>query len=315
MRFMSRVLALAGVLGLTASAAAVAQEQVIKVAVLKVPSNAHYLYYQQLAPAGYKFQPILVNTPGDAKDAVISGSAEFGLTGIAAAILGNANGEPVVIVANLVGGSMSVIAKADAPINAVADLKGKKVGIQPGSTQELVIIERLKQLGMTMKDIQPIRVGLGEMHAALARGDVDAYVGTEPGSTLSIVEKVGRLVEHPYGTATGDMLTAVIGNANFVKANPKATKDFVLTHARATEFLKSNPDTWTEGAAKAFGVKPDLFKLALKNFHAEWKMDPEFVKRVGAFSQAMLENKLIRSAVTPGLVVTTFTDEVLKSGL
>ncbi|MEJ0067558.1 MAG: ABC transporter substrate-binding protein [Pseudomonadota bacterium] len=120
----------------------------------------------------------------------------------------------------------------------MTDLKGKKVGIQPGSTQELVMIERLKQLGMTIRDVQTVRIGLGEMHAALARGDIDAYFGTEPGATLSIMENVGRLVEYPYGTPTGDMLTAVMANAKFVKENPTVTQDFVLTHARATEFLK-----------------------------------------------------------------------------
>lgn len=310
-RLLALIVALAGL----PFGAASAQEQVIKVAVLKIASNAQFLHYARLAPAGYKFQTIYVNTPGDAKDAVISGSADFGLAGVAAAILGNANGEPVIIVSGLVGGSMAVIAKTDSPIKTVADLKGRKVGIQPGSTQELVITERLKQLGMTIKDLQPIRVGLGEMHAALARGDIDAYVGTEPGSTLSIMENVGRLIEYPYGTPTGDVLTVVMANSNFVKANPKATQDFVLTHARATEYLKANPDVWTEDASKTFGVKPDLFKLALKNFNAEWRMDPEFVKKVAAFAKAMLENKLIRAPVTEGLLVTTYTDTLAKTGL
>jgi NitT/TauT family transport system substrate-binding protein len=315
MRFGVRTFGLIAALALLPPGVTRAEEQVIKVAVLKVASNAQYLHYAQFAPKGYKFQAFFVNTPGDAKDAVISGSADFALAGIAAAILGNANGEPVVIVSNLVGGSMAVIAKADSQIQTVADLKGKKVGIQPGSTQELVIIERLKQLGMTMKDIQPIRIGLGEMHAALARGDIDAYVGTEPGSTLSITENVGRLIEYPYGTPTGDMLTAVMANAKFVKENPQATQDFVLTHARATEFLKAHPDIWTEDATKSFGVKPDLFMPALKNIHAEWRMDPAFVKQIGAFANQMLENKLIRAPVTDGLVVTTFTDELVKTGL
>lgn len=54
-----------------------------------------------------RVQAVLVNTPPEVKDAVVSGAADFGLTGIAAAILGNANGEPVVIVANLVPGIRS----------------------------------------------------------------------------------------------------------------------------------------------------------------------------------------------------------------
>ncbi len=44
-------------------------------------------------------------------------------------------------------------------------------------------------------------------------------------------------------------------------------------------------------------------------------MDPAFVGRIRAFSQEMLENKLIRAPATDGLVVTTFTDALVKSGL
>ena len=40
--------------------------------------------------------------------------------------------------------------------------------------------------GMSIKDITPVRVPFGEMPAMLARGDVDAYVGAEPGPGLSI---------------------------------------------------------------------------------------------------------------------------------
>ena len=76
---------------------------------------------------------------------------------------------------------MAVIAEQGQPDQAIKDLKGKKVAIWPGSTQEAFILERLRMEGMTIKDIEPVRLSFSEMHPALARGDVDAYVGAEPG--------------------------------------------------------------------------------------------------------------------------------------
>jgi NitT/TauT family transport system substrate-binding protein len=306
---------LAGTTALSVAPAARAQEKTIRVAVLKVVGNAHALHYERLAPPGYKFQLIYMNTPADAKNAVAAGSADFALGGVVAAILGNANGEPVVIVSNLTGASMAVIAKADSQIKTIADLKGKRVGIQPGSTQELVIAERLKQEKMTTADIQVIRIGLGEMHAALSRGDIDAYVGTEPNSSMSLIDGVGRLVEYPYGTATGDLVTAMMANADLTKKDPKLVRDFVLTHARATEFLKANPDAWEQDAVKTFAVKPEVFRVAVKNITTEWRMDAVFVERVNAFGRLMLENKMIRKAPEPGLVMTQFVEDVAKTGL
>jgi ABC-type nitrate/sulfonate/bicarbonate transport system substrate-binding protein len=294
---------------------AAAQEKTIRVAVLKVVGNAHALFYERFAPPGYKFQLTYMNTPTDAKDAVATGSADFALGGVVAAILGSSNREPIVLVSNLTGGSMAVIARSDGPIKTIADLKGKRVGLQPGSTQDLVIAERLKQEKMTPRDIQVVRIGLGEMHAALSRGDVDAYVGTEPGSSLSLMEGVGRLVEHPYGTPTGDLVTAMMANANLVRDNPALVRDFVLTHARATEFLKANLDAWEDAGAKAFGLRREVFRVAIKNINTEWRMDQTFVARVDAFAKLMLENKMIRRLPENDFVVTRFVEDLAKTGI
>ena len=100
---------------------------------------------------------------------------------------------------------MAVVAGAKSGISSIKDLKGKKVAILPGSTQEVVILERLKLEGMTIKDIQPIRVPFTEMPAALERGDIDAYVGAEPGPSISVAKGVGKIVEYPYSTPTGSV--------------------------------------------------------------------------------------------------------------
>ena len=58
---------------------------------------------------------------------------------------------------------------------------------------------------MTIKDVEPVRVSFSEMHIALARGDIDAYVGAEPGPGVSLSTGVGTLVEYPYSTPMGSL--------------------------------------------------------------------------------------------------------------
>ena len=43
------------------------------------------------------------------------------------------------------------------------------------------------------------------MHIALSRGDIDAYVGAEPGPGVSLSSGIGSLVEYPYSTAMGSL--------------------------------------------------------------------------------------------------------------
>ncbi len=66
-------------------------------------------------------------------------------------------------------------------------------------------MERLRMEGLSIRDVTAVRVPFGEMHAMLSRGDIDAYVGAEPGPGLSITSGVGQLVEYPYGTAMGGL--------------------------------------------------------------------------------------------------------------
>ena len=120
-------------------------------------------------------------SPTDCKSAVVTGSVDFGTFGIAAGILGAAAHEPVVVFGSACNKGMAVVARKDSPIETLKDLKGKRVAIWPGSTQEVFILERLRMEGMTIRDVESVRVSFSEMPAALARGDVDAYVGAEPG--------------------------------------------------------------------------------------------------------------------------------------
>jgi len=165
-------LVLAGLIaaGAMAAAPAPAADRVIKVGTLKLIHAITPYFYEKFTPAGYKIEVIPYETPTDGKNAVVTRSVDFGTYGLAAATLGGAAGEPVVIIGAQCNRGMAVVAGAKSDIKSIKDLAGKKVAILPGSTQEVVILDRLKMEGMSIKDIQPIRVSFSDMPAALERG-------------------------------------------------------------------------------------------------------------------------------------------------
>jgi len=163
-----------------------AQEKIVlRVGTLKLIHGISAYFYERFVPPGYTVEVIPFESPTDGKNAVLTGTVDTCIHGIAAFLLGAAAGEPVVIVANANNGGMAVMAGVKTDIKSIKDLKGKKVAIHPGSTQEAVILERLRMEGMSIKDIQPIRLMFSDHPSALARGDVDAYVGAEPGPGIS----------------------------------------------------------------------------------------------------------------------------------
>ena len=148
---------LAAPLGLPRPARAQAPT-VIRMGSLKLIHSIAPHFYEQFTPAGFKVEVVPFESPTECKNAVVTKSVDFGTFGIAAGTLGAAAGEPLVIIASTCNRGMAIIAKKDAGIATLKDLKGKRVALWPGSTQEVFALERLRQEGMSVKDITPVRI-------------------------------------------------------------------------------------------------------------------------------------------------------------
>ncbi|WP_203074456.1 ABC transporter substrate-binding protein [Falsiroseomonas ponticola] len=253
-------------------------------------------FYERFAPANLKIEITTFDSPTDGKNAVVTNSVNFGGFGIAAALLGAAAGEPVVVVGAFCNRGMGVVAKAGTPIRTIADLRGKRVGIWPGSTQEVFILERLRQTGMTVRDITSVRVPFGEMHAMLSRGDIDAYVGAEPGPGLSISSGVGQLVEYPYGTAMGGLNMIFATSEQQIAQDPALVRTMLGIHRRASEFMMANPREVADATVRILGAPRAAVEQALgaNNVEYIWKLDDTVLGQARAYAQQMLEMRQIR---------------------
>ena len=254
-------------------------------------------FYQRFAPAGLTIEIITFDSPTDGKNAVVTRSVDFGGFGIAAATLGAAAGEPVVVVGAFCNRGMGVIAKAGSGIRDIAGLRGKRVGIWPGSTQEVFILERLRQNGMTIRDITSVRVPFGEMNAMLSRGDIDAYVGAEPGPGLSLSSGVGELVEYPYGTAMGGLNMIFATSEALIAQDPALVRTMLGIHRRASEHMMANKAEVAEATVRILGAPRAAVDRALAENNVEytWKLDDTVMTQSRAYAQQMLEMRQIRA--------------------
>ncbi|MCA0317532.1 MAG: NrtA/SsuA/CpmA family ABC transporter substrate-binding protein [Proteobacteria bacterium] len=289
----------AGIAAGTLSAPGVlrAQQRVIKMGALRLIHSMPPHFYERFAPAGTKIEIITFDSPTDGKNAVVTKSVDFGTFGIAAAILGGAAGEPVVVVGALSNKGMGVISKAGSDVRAVKDLKGKRVGIWPGSTQEVFIMERLRMEGLSIRDVTAVRVPFGEMHAMLARGDIDAYVGAEPGPALSITSGVGQLVEYPYGTAMGGLNMIFGTHEETVARNPDLIVTMLKIHRQAVEFMNANKPLVAETTVQRLGANKAAVEQALgaNNIEYVWKLDETVQKQAKTYAEQMLSLRQIRA--------------------
>jgi NitT/TauT family transport system substrate-binding protein len=273
-----------------------ADDKVIRVGTLKVIHGIAPYFYQKFAPPGYTVEVVPFETPTDGKNAVLTGTVDTCIHGIAAFLLGAAAGEPVVIVAAATNRGMGIIADAKSDIKTIKDLKGKRVAILPGSTQEVVILERLKAEGMSISDIQSIRLSFSDMAGALARGDIDAYVGAEPGPGISLANGTGRLIEYPYSTPIGSLNMIMSASEKMINENPDRLKIIVKMHEQATDYAAAHPEEVMQVAMQKLGQQRASLEIAVPNVELTWRIDDEFVKRAKAYSELMVEKKQVRQA-------------------
>lgn len=293
--FLATTAATAAAVALPMPAVRAQSEVTIRMGALKLIHSIAPHFYAQFTPAGYRVEVIPFESPTEGKNAVVTKSVDFGMFGIAAATLGAAAGEPIVVIAGACNKGMGVVARKDGDIEKIADLKGKRVAIWPGSTQEVFILERLRMEGMSIADVTPVRISFSEMHLALARGDVDAYVGAEPAPGVSLASGIGKIVEYPYGTEMGALNMVVGAHRDTLTERPELVDVILDIHRQASEYAMANPDKMIEMAVMKLGQDRAAIELSAPNVELTWKFGETELGQAKTYARHMMELNQIQA--------------------
>ncbi len=174
---------------------------------------------------------------------------------------------------------IGLVVRADQGIESVADLAGKTIAVPPPGVQVLVLTALLDQAGLVFdRDLTAVPLGYADHQGALERGDVDAYIGTEPPVTMSVVSGVGRRLEAGYDTPNGDFNTAMWA-APHVQDDPELLSTSVAMQRGAAEYLtprgENDPEVWHDLLVEQFGYAEPVYEEVLSNIGAEWDFGDE----------------------------------------
>jgi ABC-type nitrate/sulfonate/bicarbonate transport system substrate-binding protein len=293
--FLSAAAAAAGTAALPSYACAADAPRTVKVGMLKTVNTVVMQFYQKFAPPGVTYQVIAFDTPPDGKDAVVSGSVDFGIFGLAAATLGAAAGQPLTVIAAAGGKAMAVVVAASSTAKTFADLKGKKIAYQPGSTQEVVLRELMKMASLAPADVQLVRLSFGDMANALARGDIDAYVGSEPGPSISVLDGKGKILLYPYNTPVGLINVVFATRPDVIAKQPEYVREMMKVHVAACKW-SSNPANRTEFEAmttKVLGPSKAILDMAMNNINFDYMIDADYLAKAKYYGAQMVALKEI----------------------
>ena len=164
----------------------------------------------------------------------------------------------------------------DKSIKGWADLKGKKVAYQRGTSAEAAVLQGLDSVGLTLSDITTVDVPATQINAALQGGSADAGLSTEPLISLYLTGRPNaRIAIVPK--AITDRASFLIATTDALKDAGKtaALADYTTRLVKAFKWLKGHPDQLAEAVfVKQYGLPLERAKEIVKAGNGSTKFFP-----------------------------------------
>ena len=229
---------------------------------------AHYgavSYMKELGPKyGLSIREHVFAKGIDIVPAILSGDLDVAASAVDAAISARAAGAPVFIVAGFAKGGARIVGRKDLGITAIAQLKGKKVGVPRGGAQEILLFAELAKAGLSWgqgadKDVQILYLAYADLNQALEGKQIDAMSQSEPQSSQAIAKGFGNEIVKPYDTPMGEPSRALVITEKLYHENPDLARRILECFVASTKKFLDEPQL-----AEKF-VREQVFKGQLSH--------------------------------------------------
>jgi NitT/TauT family transport system substrate-binding protein len=243
--------------------------------------------------------------------AVAAGEADISIQFSGPVLIHVDGGAPIVILAGVHPGCFELIGTQR--VRAIRDLKGKAVAVPGmGGPQHVFLSSMVAYVGLDpKKDINWVTYSFAEAAELLAQGKIDALMGFPPEPQELRAKKIGHVVvnsmmDRPWSQYFCCM---VIGNRDFVRKNPVATKRTLRAIMRAIDVSAREPERVArflvdKGYTKNYEYALQTTK-EMQMAYQQWReYDPEDTIRF--YSLRLHEVGMIKS--TPQKIITQAGD-------
>lgn len=255
-------------------------------------------FYQEELGKNIKLQTQTFANGGLFMEAVSTGQIDFGYTGPGPAMNNYLKNPTHQILAGAVDGGAVLVVRADAGINSIKDLDGKRVAIPGiGNTQDLALRKALKDAGLGVKGsggtVELIAQAPADMATLFLQKNVAAAAVPEPWG-VNLEKKAGGKVLlnwDTFGWGKNTTNTVVLGTNAFTQTNPELTKKLLKAHVRAIRFIQEHPDETVKILAKHLkeltgkDLKEADIKVAVERSRATWEVKEEVLKEMAKISK------------------------------
>ncbi len=138
-----------------------------------------------------------------------------------------------------------IIGRADRGVRAIADLKGKKIGVSRRTAAEFFLGRFLDLHGLSIKEITPVDLAPSRLGDALIKGDVDAVIAWQPWAR-QIGERLSTNQVFWEAQSSQLLYWNIVGTEDWLEKHGPLVKKLLSSLIQAEKFQISHP-----GEAKA----------------------------------------------------------------
>ena len=172
-------------------------------------------------------------------EALAVGSVDFGGVGDSPPVFAQAAGKDLFYVGAEPPkpDSSAILVKPEAPLKSLADLKGRRVAAQKGSSAHYLLVQAVAKAGLQWTDIAPVYLPPADARAAFERGAVDAWAIWDPYYAAAEVDGQVRVLATSRGL-TGNN-TFYLASRGLTQREP-ALRELFAALTETDAFVQAN---------------------------------------------------------------------------
>lgn len=182
-----------------------------------------------------------------------------------ALVTGSTGGKSVIVLVNdFSNGNDMVIAKPG--FKSLKDLKGKKIGVEVGFVDHLLLLNGLKKIGMSETDVTLVNTKTNETPQVLASGDVDAVAAWQPSSGQALKLVAGSTTIYTSADEPGLIYDVLAVSPTSLASRRADWLKVVKLWGKVVAFIndpKTQPEALKIMSARV-GLKPEEYKPLLE---------------------------------------------------
>ena len=150
----------------------------------------------------------------------------------------------------------------DSAIKTLADLKGKKIALQKGSSAHYLLVSALEKAGLQWTDIQPIYLTPADARAAFERKSVDAWAIWDPFYASTELALSPRVLTTGIGLSSNNSF--YLASRAFATDHPEALAVLFEELSRADQFVQQHRSEAIKLIADFSGLDAGVVSLFLQ---------------------------------------------------